>query len=377
MRPPFDMKKTLLCMALAAGLVPAAFAQGNVQLYGVIDAGVTHFSGIKGGTGSTSATGLSSGVQGGDRIGIRGGEDLGGGLKAVFDVETGFCGTGISQNQPVGYAGAGAANGYCTGGPSGGFMQRQSWVGLKGSFGEIMGGRLYTTQFLNEAAIDPFGYGLTGNIGNLALAVPRSQQTIEFVAPTIGGFTGNATYTFAANNGNVPGATPATSKVGRGFSLDGMYDQGPVVAGLLYSQSTNTVVNPATGLNDGKTSLWQAFGSYDFGSAKVAALYEHLAGDYNTPTQKFYMLGVTVPAGPGALLASYGHLDNGLANGVAKQYAIGYKYNLSKQTDLYASYSHMTNGLGVSKAVGDSTDVLAGVAGVSSSGVTVGMSHSF
>jgi predicted porin len=97
------------------------------------------------------------------------------------------------------------------------------------------------------------------------------------------------------------------------------------------------------------------------------------------------MSGLTVPVGPGAILASYDENKNSLAlNGsaapsgdTAKQYAIGYTYSLSKQTDLYASYAHISNGSGTDFAVGSSTDSFSGVAGQSSSGMAIGMRHMF
>ena len=371
------MKKSLIALAVLGAFSGAAFAGGNnVQLYGVIDLGVTHFTGLSNGTANpVSSTGLSSGVQSGSRIGLKGTEDLGGGLSAMFDVETGFCAAGTSQGQLVGATNTGS---YCTGGPAGGFMQRQSYLGLTGNFGTALAGRVYTGSFDNEANMDPFGYGLTGNIGTLALAVPRVQQTLVYVTPDLSGFTGTAAYVLqATGTGTLPGTTAATQNVPRALFVNGQYANGPVLVGASYTDATNTVVDPVGGQNNGKSSLWQLFGSYDFGVAKVSGIYEHSSGDYNTLSQKFYMLGVTVPVGPGAILASYNHRDTGAINGQAKQYAIGYTYSLSKQTNLYASYAHITNGNGTYYGGGDSTDGFHGVAGQSANGLGVGIRHQF
>ena len=382
------MKKSLIALAVFGAFSGAAFADGSVQLYGLIDLGVTHFTGIAqgnvknapAGTPTVSSTGLSSGVESGSRIGLKGTEDLGGGVKAMFDVETGFCAAGTGQGGVVGTANSGTS--YCTGGPNGGFMQRQSWVGLNGNFGTVMAGRMYTNPFNNEANMDPFGYGLTGNIGNLALGVPRSQQTVVYITPDLSGFTGNIAYVFdAVGQGTITSGTPATSKVPRAVSVDGQYANGPVLVGASYTQASNlpTLTNPTTGVNDGKNTLWQLFGSYDFGVAKLSGIYEKSSNDYSStyPDAKFYMLGVTVPVGPGAILASYSHVDNGMTDGQAKQYAVGYTYSLSKQTNLYASYAHITNGNGTYYGGGDSTDGFHGVAGQSANGLGVGIRHQF
>ena len=375
------MKKSLIALAVFGAFSGAAFADGSVQLYGLIDLGVTHYTGLaqgnaKGATASTptvSSTGLSSGVQSGSRIGLKGTEDLGGGVSALFDVETGFCAAGLSQDQKVG-VGGNPAGGYCTGG---GFMQRQSYVGLTGNFGAVMAGRMYTNDFNNEAAMDPFGYGLNGNIGTLALGAPRADQTLVYITPDLSGFTGNIAYVFAANKGTVP--TAADPNVARAVSVDGQYANGPVVVGLSYTQVSNIIPNPTTAIPDGNNKLWQLFGSYNFGVAKVSGIYEKSTSDYSAtnPDQKFFMLGATVPVGPGAILVSYNHRDNGMADGVAKQYAIGYTYSLSKQTNLYASYAHLTNGNGTAYAVGSSTDSFTGVNGQSSSGMAIGIRHQF
>lgn len=376
------MKKSLIALAVFGAFSGAALADGSsVQLYGLIDMGITHTDGIatgnvKGATSTTSSTALSSGAESGSRIGLKGTEDLGGGLNVIFDAETGFCATGTSQGQAVGGTSTGS---YCTGGPNGGFMQRQSWVGLTGNFGKIMAGRMYTNPFNNEANFDPFGYGLSGNIANIdSLAPARSQQTLVYITPDLSGFVGNIAYVFSGTGtGTIPTATPDTSNVPRAISADGEYKNGPVDVGASYTRTSNAVNNPTTTVNDGNVSLWQAFGAYDFGVAKVSALYEHESGDYTTPTSKFYLLGLTVPVGPGAILASYDHVDSGMAGGVAKQYAIGYTYSLSKQTNLYASYAHINNGTDTAFTVGDSTDSYNGVAGQNSSGMAIGLRHSF
>ena len=387
------MKKSLLALAVFGAFSGAAFAQSNVQLYGIIDLGVTHFTGLKpaSGTGTVSSTGLSSGVQSGSRIGVKGTEDLGGGLKAFFTAETGFCAAGTNQDTyTVGAAGTPGAPGsqtFCTGG---GFMQRQAFAGLAGSFGSLSLGRQYTPIFMNEANMDPFGFGLTGDIANLSLVgrygLYRANQSVAYVTPDMSGFKGTVAYSFAPGNpGTVPTASGAGSNVSRGISLNGQYGNGPITAGLNYSQITNLYLNPTTGVNDGKLKGWQLYGAYDFGVAKVSGVYEDAKQDYYSGDQKFWMLGATVPVGPGAILVSYSQLKNSLvpqgstapAAGTAKQYAIGYTYSLSKRTNLYTSYAHISNDVGTAFAVGSSTDSFAGVAGQGSSGFALGIRHQF
>lgn len=390
------MKKIAVLAAMMGAVAAPAYAAGsNVQLYGLIDEGVTHFTGLKpAGTAAAgqtvSSTGLSSGVEAGSRIGVKGTEDLGGGVSTIFDVETGFCAAGLNQDGTTTQSGANQT--FCTGG---GFMQRQAWVGLAGDFGVVKGGRFFTQAFINEIDIDPFGAGLTGQISNLSLYANygwyRTSQTIEYTTPKLSGFQGVAAYSFAPGNaGTVPTVSGAGSNVSRSWTLDGQYGNGPVVVGLNYSTFTNHYDN-AVGVNDGALKLWQVYGSYNFRVAKLAAMYEQSKQDYFSGNDKFWLLGVTVPVGQGAILASYTQnksdlVANGstaLPAGTAKQYALGYTYNLSKQTDLYVSYAHLSNDSasasqsGTSFAVGDSTDGFSGVTGQGSSGFAVGILHQF
>ena len=389
------MKKSLLALAVFGAFSGAAFAQSNVQLYGVIDLGVTHFTGLKpaSGAGTASSTGLSSGVDNGSRIGVKGTEDLGGGLKAFFTAETGFCAAGLNQNAPT--TQAGPYQTFCTGG---GFMQRQAFAGLAGGFGTLTLGRQYTLAFNNEANVDPFGYGLTGSISNLSLTgqgdgplglgvyyLARANQAVTYATPNLSGFTGAVAYSFAPGaSGTVPAATGANSNVPRSMALNGQYANGPVMAGLNYTRVTNVYANPTSLVNDGAFKMWQIFGSYDFGIAKVSGIYEKANADYTSGSNKYWMLGAAFPVGPGAILASFGQNKNDVTTaanpvpaGTAKVYALGYTYALSKRTTLYTSYAHISNDVGTAFAVGSATDYFTGVAGQGSSGFALGISHQF
>ncbi len=377
------MKKTLIALAVFGTFTGAALADGNsVTLYGIIDLGVTHFTGIApagGGTGTVSSTGLSSGVQSGSRIGVKGTEDLGGGLKAIFDAETGFCAAGANQGAPT--TQVGNYQSFCTGG--GYFMGRQAYAGLAGDFGTVLGGRLYTTNFDDEADVDPFGAGLTGQIDNMSLVAQynayRANQVLAYVSPNFSGFNVVAAYVFAPNAaGTIPTASGANSNVSRAYTIDGKYAAGPIMAGLTYTQVTNVFAN-AAGVNDGAVKLWDVRGAYDFGVAKISGIYENAKQDYSSGNNKFWSLGVSVPVGPGAILGSYAEAKNDIVAGspTGKQVAIGYTYNLSKRTNLYTSYAHISNSNGASFVPGDSTDGFKGVANQGSSGFALGIRHQF
>lgn len=387
------MKKTLLSLALFGAFTGAAMAADNVQLYGIVDLGVQHLS-----FDNTTVNRLGSGIQSASRIGLKGTEDLGGGLSAMFQVETGFCANG---NNASAYGGAGqgaqsqAGNSYCTAGTT--FMGRTSMVGLTGGFGTVALGRMYSPYFNAAATYDPFGAGLTGSITNLdpgPLDYVRVSQTMAYMTPTFAGFQGTAAYAF--------GGQPGNNSNGRAYNLALTYDNGPISAGVTYLQhnftagsavATSALMLDATGNSivptDGyfKNKLWNIYGGYDFGVAKIGAYYaQEKYGDGaamtlggQNPNLKIWSLGATVPVGPGAILVSYGQRkDSNLSNSTVKQAAIGYTYALSKRTNLYTSYAHISNQSNVDQYVGDATIAGSGsMGGQSSSGFALGIRHKF
>ncbi|MDE2175111.1 MAG: porin [Betaproteobacteria bacterium] len=397
------MKKTLLSLALFGAFSGAAMAADNVQLYGIVDLGVQHLS-----YDNTTVNRLGSGIQSGSRIGLKGTEDLGGGLAAMFQLETGFCANGNNTSAYTG-AGQGAQNqaggSYCTSGST--FMGRTSMVGLTGGFGTVALGRMYSPFFNAAATYDPFGAGLTGSITNLdpgSLDYVRVSQTMAYMTPTFAGFQGTVAYGF--------GGQPGNNSNGRAYNLALTYDNGPISGGVTYLQHnftsaayTNGGLSTQTGVNtqnlmldstargftptDGyfKNKLWNIYGAYDFGVAKLGAYYAQekfgdgavMVGGGQNPNLKIWSLGLTVPVGAGAVLASYGQRkDSNLDNSTVKQVAIGYTYALSKRTNLYTSYAHITNQSNVDQYVGDATIAGSGLmGGQSSSGFALGIRHKF
>lgn len=404
------MKKTLIALAVTASFSGAAMAQSSVQLYGIIDLGVIHATGIptayKNGVYSTgSINKLGSGVQSGSRIGVKGTEDLGGGLSAFFVAESGFCANGGSTAQQ------GQGGSFCTGGPVSGFMSRQALVGLKGSFGTLSAGRTYPTTFTNEAMVDPFGAGTTGAAFTLdydsAYNYLRVSQMVKYDTPILSGFQATLAYAFGAQAGN--------NSKGRLYNANLTYTNGPIMAGVGYLNqnyiiglpnggipgvsapgSTGYVAGPSANLvnlnGQSTNKIEQIFGSYDFGVAKISAMYQSLKADepagYLEPVlsgsntsgmdTRYFMLGATVPVGPGAILASYSQVkDQNVANSKAKMYALGYTYALSKRTNLYTTINHISNDQNTYFGVQTATDNFGGTPGQSANGFALGIRHQF
>ncbi|MFO1232637.1 MAG: porin [Paenacidovorax caeni] len=232
------MKKSLLALAVLAAS-GAAMAQSSVTLYGVADAGVTYVNGDKSWSGVTSGNNLTS------RIGFRGVEDLGGGLKANFRLEAGLNLDNGDGNS--GYSTSNAANGLA--------FKRQSTVGLEGGFGEVRLGRELTAAYNATARYDVFWFRGPGpvppvrangdiaddNVTAYAAAQTTNQRVsnaVTYVSPNFSGFKAAVNYGF----GEVAGANSDRQYLGAGVT----YDNGPLSLGLgLERLNKDTATNSA------------------------------------------------------------------------------------------------------------------------------------
>ncbi|WP_136418790.1 MULTISPECIES: porin [Oxalobacteraceae] len=338
------MKKSLLALAVFGAFAGVASAQTNVTVYGLVDAGIARENGAAG-----SVWKLATGVQSGNRLGFKGSEDLGGGLKANFQLENGF-------NLDTGTQRQGALFG------------RQAWVGLSGGFGSVSFGRQYDPLFIALDSIDPFGTGLSGATTNLmasgASGDVRVNNSINYTTNNFSGFSASGLYGL----GEVAGDTSKS----RTYALSGSYANGPVAAVLAYSNNNNAT-------NTNTTKLWLVGGTYNFGVATAHLGYESEKNDAGADYRD-WMVGVSAPIGAGTVLASFINKDDRSTanNAGAKQYALGYTYALSKRTNIYTSYAHIKNDSGAAFVVGDaSSGGNAVAAGNNSNAFAVGIRHKF
>lgn len=401
------MQKKLIALAVAGLASTAAFAQTNVTIYGSVDYGYAYRFDARGVDSLTnggrsfnkpgSASQLNGGQLNGNRLGFKGTEDLGNGLKAVFLFEQGWLGdTG------------GAAS-------SSSVYNRQAYVGLSGNFGTVVGGRLYTPHYTFVSGLDPFGAGMLGSYRNVYSPVGsvtgdnlmdpvRVNNALAYMSPSWGGFQLTAAF---SNNAFSDDSTNNNALNNTVYAVLGQYTGGMFTVGANYhyiaggTGLTSTVWDgptqnsTTTGLVDSVQNFTLG-GSYDFKVVKVMALYSWNEMDLKTSnvgnaTVNNWMLGATVPIGKHEILGSYIYSDgNRQAGGDAQQLALGYKYNFSKRTSFYSAYSWIDNSDKRLNGVGDATasgsyaaqNNAGGVAtfqpaGVWQQGVQVGLRHWF
>ncbi|AJY11483.1 porin [Burkholderia dolosa] len=347
------------CAALAGALTSTAgFAQSSVTLYGNLDAALLYTSKTL-----DSATGKNAGHQFAmtdtgmtpTTFGMMGTEDLGGGLKAKFQLESGFAVTN----------GAFAHS-------NGNFFGRQAWVGLDGGFGTLKAGVQYSPFLLALFDSDPrgfshFGSGLVNYVDNVLVTGLFNPNAVSYTSPTIAGLTGSAMFAFGGKAGDF--------QAGRQYSASVKYEHGGFMINAAFydgNDGTSPTPTPSTVAFVGRT----IGAAYRFGpvTAKASFASYKVGGSFSN---NVYGGGLDYQATPAVDLNSgvwFTRDRNDTANHSLLA-ALGATYSLSKATALYAqvamvdNHGAMNTGLGI-------TNALYAVAGTTV-GANVGIRHTF
>jgi predicted porin len=297
-----------------------------VTLYGRIDAG---YANVESKSSVNSLNSSSKGIRGNglnsSLWGIKGTEDLGGGLKASFQLES-----SLNSTEGSGMSG----------------FDRVSTLGLAGNFGEVKIGRDYTPLYSIISAGDIFARTGATTV-NLIPAGTRTSNMVSYSTPTFAGVTVKAMA--GDNKSSTAGASETTNRT---VGLNGTYVNGPLMVGFGWGESKGASSDASTVMNasvetaaGGKQDGSALTASYDFGVAKLFGTYTQ--AEITTATANVRLkaketnIGVTVPLGAITLLAAYGYNDievnYGADNisGDGNDYVLGATYNLSKRTALY------------------------------------------
>lgn len=342
-------KKNLVAAAALLALVGAAQAQSSVKLYGYLEAAVGSFKAVGD---ESSVTKVQSGDMMTSFIGFSGVEDLGGGLKAEFMLES-FVGNDTGSNIPN---------------QAGQFWSRASWVGLSGDFGKVILGQYDNALFTSGLLYNPFGSSMTYsptmrhfyNLGstsstktvNLSQTDTGWVNSITYESPSFGGFT--ASLQFAPKESS-------TSTDSNSYTVSGAYNNGPLSlmavyldAGVAPKVSSAASVSPYP-----KEYRAANFGaSYDFGVVKAFGQFTRFKYYSSSPLASSdtpatldgivkanaWQLGVSVPVtASGTVMVSYGQAkfkDASDDSATSKILSLGYDHALSKRTSVYAAFTN-------------------------------------
>jgi len=428
-------KRLLVGLLCGAGVSTPIWAQTSVTMYGVLDAGiqVSKF-------GNGTQTSLASGIADGSRLGFKGAEDLGGGYKTIFNLEARIeLDTGANSNgYPVANVGQALTNGVSPtvsaaligqGVPAAtanataaailaglnatiglppkivnannGLFDRTSMVGLVTPVGAFLLGRQYTPGYEIVAISDPFergtaaGWGtITGGTGDLLTpgVALRANQTLQYRVQLPSGFGGAAMYGFKD--------TGSANVSKRFWGVNAKYTANGFEAGIGYNTEEDQL---------GNKSLTSTVigGSYTTGPMKFFAGYLRMKNDHSwlvpqlAATTSFgalaptiaaivgenakidgdsYTLGMHYTIGNGRVMGTVAHTNDKLAtNADTTLYGLGYDYNMSKRTDLYAIMAHATNENGAQYGLGGAGygGGFTSQPGQSASALQLGMRHKF
>ena len=347
------MQKKIIALAIAGVVSGAAFAQTNVTVYGVVDQGYLYAKSDAASSnpeGDNKFSGLKDGGLNGTRIGFKGEEALGNGLKAIFTQE---------------YGKAADMNGDS-------WATRQAFVGLAGTWGSFTLGRQYNAAShavgRNNAndvtSVNPYNV-IQGQFGSQIRSMggnARQDNVVKYMSPNWSGFSFIGTYSFGESTNGTSGASAGYNQYnltdvtdnGR-YSLLGSYANGPFNIDVAYAltDSVRTTYPVATPDLQGKDiAEWYIGGAYDFKVVKLYAHYQELQNDNKATSvitdMKQYSISLGVPvAAKGRFMVEYTVLDAeygntaGNTDGKTDGWGVAYWHDLSKRTRLYAGISQI------------------------------------
>ena len=350
-------------LLLCAGAITSAQAQ-NVTLYGLVDTGIERLDNTSTGGSITRMPSIAGSAA--SRWGLRGSEDLGNGLKAVFTLESGF-GLDTGETQQGGRA-----------------FGRQAFVGLSGQWGTLSLGRQYSMLFPGAANTDIFLAQIYGaGAFDTYLAGPRLDNSIAYLGK-FSGVTAGVLYSLGKDAQNCAGESSNSSEC-RSWSAVLKYDAPTWGVGTWVDEQNGRDNRPTGGadLSD-KTDRRLALNGYVLlGKTKLAANYMQRKNEAAVPAQRkstLWSLGVSHPMSTAVTLeAQYYNFDYQDSTDGAQMLVLRGTYAFSKRTAAYTTLGFMRNDgqARFSPSVGASNTALAPLAGRNQTGLMVGLRHAF
>jgi predicted porin len=368
------MNKKLIALALAGAFAaPVAMAQtaNPVTLYGRVHLTFEHVE-AKGGT-TTKRTRVMDQAS---LLGVRGTEDLGGGLKAFFQLETGFAPDQFPTVGPT-FNATGAASGT-------GFANRNSGVGLQGGWGSILMGRWDTPFKVATGAIDPFGdvtiAGITVANNDQANFDRRDGNVVQYWSPSWGGFA------FRVQYQSTELKTAATNPYDTGFSVT--FTRGPVYAFYTYEKHKNQSGGSANALPPGPVPFVSgneegnaAGGTWTIGNFRLGGNYQWYKKSDRTERES-WLGNVIWTIGKSQLIYQYQQSEDGGLKTAATQpecdsHALAWQYNFSRRTFTQLIYTKTDNNAVANCGTVGGSMIPAGGTGTDPQGFSFGIRHIF
>lgn len=346
---------------LLGSLSVGAYAQTSVTLYGVADVGIEYLSNVPSSSGGSNQVRMSAGNMSTSRWGLRGSEDLGGGLKAVFELESGFA-LDTAQSSSAGR-----------------LFDRGALVGVSSPYGQLTLGRQTTVLYDTAIQFDPMGfaprYSLFKSDDTIA---GRADNSVKYKG-TFGGVTAMALYSFGRTGG---GEVPGEPKVDREMSAGLVYSTGPFSVGALYDEYQGPTV-ASQGQKDRRALVGI---SYGIGPAKLYAGYRWLNGNISSAASatrsNLYWAGLRYQLTSALSLTGAAYYTDVRGSGADPlMFVASTDYAFSKRTDMYFNVGYVRNKggsqLGLNGFNASSGAPVNVVPGDNQTGVVLGLRHKF
>ncbi len=376
------MQKKIIALAIAAAISAPAFADtSNVTVYGKAD---LSYDSIKTGTATNGTAGTTSNRVSSNTtlIGLKGSEDLGDGLSAIWQVESLIL---VGNTAGVAATTTAASNAQ--------IGNRNTFLGLSSaSAGTVVMGRHDTPYKISTRAYDVFGDGIAdsraltgGGVAAAASFDGRQDQVVAYISPKLGGVA-----TLAVGYVNLaPLDNVATQAKNSAVSVAGMFDIGSGFGAALAYEAHDFGAAGVTAAT--KETATKIGASYTMDAINVNFAYEKTSDNLTALTaanknghSDYYLSGKYSLTANDAIKLAYTKANtiNGLTGTDAKQVTIGYDHVLSKRTSVYALYTKLSNGTAASYVLGSGTSSVGGAttiagAGASPSALAFGMKHTF
>jgi predicted porin len=331
------MKKILAVAIATAFAAPAFAATSNVDVYGKLHMSVNWYNDQPS---NINDIGISSNAS---RFGLKGSEDLGGGLKGIWQIES-----GVNLDEQTGT-----------------LANRNSFVGLSGGWGTALLGNHDTPLKLVGRKVDLFGDTIADSrnvMGGGSDA--RAKNVVAYLTPAMSGFSGAIAFTTDLGiNGT---STAGDNEDGSAWNLSAAYENGPIYVGFGYGDGD---YHEWAGYEE----HWRLAGSFSFGDFKVVGQYDNL-GVVGYDDYTAWMIGGAFNMGAMTFKANY--MDGESGDFEPEQWTLGLDYAMSKRTSVYALYVGGED-IVLGSGGGSSDRVGSGVLGGDISGLSFGVVHNF
>ena len=354
------MQRKLLAAAVASAFAVPAFAQvpPELQIYGRVNVTAERIETDNSADPAVPNQSNYEFVDNSSRVGLRYNKELTSGLKAIFQIES-----------RVNLTEGGST-----------FSSRDSFAGLQGGFGTLRLGRTIGPVYYATYDYISMHNHDTGTSSDALLAgtVVGNQgfmnNTLWYTSPKIGPFTIDFAFSLLGEQRVDPSMDQP-----RHIGLVGSYDQGPLHLAASYANTKNDDdLDPGLGTRPSDSTAYTIGGAYDFKFMVLGALYEKATTDIATGDvdSDYWRIALMFPFGQHELHVNFGLVDADGDRG-AQQSTLGYNYNITKQTKVYAFYTMVDNDTNGNFVMGGSTSTIAAATGAQYSSIAVGIRHNF